>query len=449
MRKIVLCLALVSLLALGGQAFADICAVDDVPAATLLLPYFEVDLSSTGGITTLFEINNATAVPVVAHVVVWSDLSVPVLDFNVYLTGYDIQPINMRDILDLDLPDTAGPLTDPDGPEPSLTDQISNNGEFSAPEVVFPQCAEQLPPPDPAALTAFAQDVKDALTGQPVAGRGGLCFGVNFGDDIARGYVTVDVVDRCSLQFPGDPGYFVAGGQGVAQNDNVLWGNYIYVDPANNFAQGETLVHVEADALNPETSVPGEYTFYGRYVAWTAADNREPLTSSFAARYVQNAAFTGGTQMIVWRDSKRVIAPFSCAAGPPSPPYRLGQEAIIIFDEKENPDIPRQVPISPQPEQDVLNPFPWEAQRVTVGGPALPSPFSSGWMYFNLNNLLTPDPPEDPWASQNWVTVIESAEGRFSVGFDAIQLDSTCNANHLDPDETTFAGGTGVDDDAI
>jgi hypothetical protein len=451
MRKIVLCLALLSLLALGGQAFAEICTIDDVPAATLLLPYFEVDLNSTAGVTTLFEINNATAAPVVAHVVVWSDLSVPVLDFNVYLTGYDIQPINMRDILDLVLPATAGPATDPDGPEPSLTDTVSNNGPFSLPEVDFPQCAAQLPPPTlPAGL---AQDVKDALTGNPVIGRGGACFGTNQGDNIARGYVTVDVVDRCSLQFPGDPGYFVNGGLGVAQNDNVLWGNYIYVDPTNNFAQGETLVHVEADATNPETATPGEYTFYGRYtdVPWDASDNREPLVGVFAARYLQNAAFTGGTDLIVWRDSKQPVAPFVCANGPPSPPYRLGQEAIIIFDEKENPDIPQQVPISPQPEADTLNPFPWEAQRVTVGGPALPVPFTSGWLYLNLNgaNSSGPgagNPPEDPFARQNWVTVVESAEGRFSVGFDAIALDSACNANHLDPDELPAIGGTGDDD---
>lgn len=451
MRKIVLCLALASLLALGGQAFAEICTVDDVPAATLLLPYFEVDLDSQNGITTLFEINNATAAPIVAHVVVWTDLSVPVLDFNVYLTGYDIQPINMRDILDLVLPQTAGPATDPDGPEPNLNDTVSNNGAFSLPEIQFPQCADQLPPP--VLSPALAQTRKDALTGNPSGLFAGLCAGVNYGDNIARGYVTVDVVDRCSLQFPGDPGYFVAGGQGVAQNDNVLWGNYIYVDPSNNFAQGETLVHVEADALNPETATPGEYTFYGRYVAWTAADNREPLVGIFAARYLQNDAFTGGTDIIAWRDAKQAVGPFNCAAGPPSPPYRLGQEAIIIFDEKENPDIPQQVPISPQPEQQGLNPFPWEAQRVTVGSPDLPVPFESGWLYLNLNgaNAAGPgagNPPEDPFARQNWVTVIESAEGRFSVGFDAIALDSSCNANHLDPDELPAIGGAG-DDDAI
>ncbi|MFL6261252.1 MAG: hypothetical protein ACJ76Y_16250, partial [Thermoanaerobaculia bacterium] len=101
MKKTALCLALLGLLALGGQALAVICAIDEVPAATLLLPYFAVDYTSPDGSgqNTLFSINNASATAVLAHVVVWSDLSVPVLDFNVYLTGYDVQTINLWDIL--------------------------------------------------------------------------------------------------------------------------------------------------------------------------------------------------------------------------------------------------------------------------------------------------------------------------------------------------------------
>src|SRR5436309_9338206 len=95
----VLCLAILGLAALGRPAGAVICTIDDVPAATLLLPYFEVDAANGSGITTLFSINNASATAVLAHVTVWTDLSVPVLDFNVYLTGYDVQSLNLRDIL--------------------------------------------------------------------------------------------------------------------------------------------------------------------------------------------------------------------------------------------------------------------------------------------------------------------------------------------------------------
>jgi hypothetical protein len=40
------------------------------------------------------------------------------------------------------------------------------------------------------------------------------------------------------------------------------------------------------------------------------------------------------------------------------------------------------------------------------------------------------NPPEDPAAAQAWVTAVMDAQGRFSVGFDAIQLDSACTALH-------------------
>src|ERR1043165_9183891 len=70
------------------------------PAATLLLPYFEVDFNSpqTTARTTLFTIVNTTDLPQIAHVVLWTDWSFPALDFNIFLTGYDVQGINLYDI---------------------------------------------------------------------------------------------------------------------------------------------------------------------------------------------------------------------------------------------------------------------------------------------------------------------------------------------------------------
>src|SRR5919198_3134250 len=148
MKKTAVCLALLGLLALGGQAHAVICTIDDVPAATLLLPYFEVDLANPNGVTTLFSVNNASATAVLAHVVVWSDLSVPVLDFNIYLTGYDVQTINLRDIIcGGTLPRTASAGQDP-------TDTISPKGSFSQ-DINFASCTRPVPPPPlPASFTA-------------------------------------------------------------------------------------------------------------------------------------------------------------------------------------------------------------------------------------------------------------------------------------------------------
>ena len=107
MKKTIALLALAGALAWGAPANAEICTIDDVPAATLLLPYFEVDLNSTSGISTLFSINNASASAAVAHVTLWTDQSIPTLDFDVYLTGYDVQTINVRDLFSGILPRTA------------------------------------------------------------------------------------------------------------------------------------------------------------------------------------------------------------------------------------------------------------------------------------------------------------------------------------------------------
>src|SRR5260370_32570801 len=56
-----------------GTASATVCHLAAVPAATLLLPYFELDLTDPNGLTTLFSINNASAVPILTHVAIWSD----------------------------------------------------------------------------------------------------------------------------------------------------------------------------------------------------------------------------------------------------------------------------------------------------------------------------------------------------------------------------------------
>src|SRR3954467_10238525 len=88
-----------------GYAFAgtrdndDSCDVKVTPAATLLLPYFEVDLSNPANRTTLFSITNVTRYPQIAHVTLWTDWAYPVLTFNLFLTGYDVQAINLADVL--------------------------------------------------------------------------------------------------------------------------------------------------------------------------------------------------------------------------------------------------------------------------------------------------------------------------------------------------------------
>src|SRR5262249_23460888 len=92
-------LGIVALWLLPAFANATVCNTEPTPAATLLLPYFEVNLDDPLGLTTLFSVNNASKVAVLAHITLWSDLSVPVLELNIYLTGFDVQTFNLRDLL--------------------------------------------------------------------------------------------------------------------------------------------------------------------------------------------------------------------------------------------------------------------------------------------------------------------------------------------------------------
>ncbi|MEO7975038.1 MAG: hypothetical protein ABIU84_15765, partial [Thermoanaerobaculia bacterium] len=242
------------------------------------------------------------------------------------------------------------------------------------------------------------------------------CGAVDFGDNIARGYVTVDTVSSCSRFFPDDPGYWVSG---IATNQNVLWGDYFYVNSGENFAQGETLVHVEASTLLDITN----YTFYYRYSlndGVPGQDNREGLGNVFAARFLNGGSFDGGTSFLVWRDSKNKITHASCGAVP-SNKFPLGQHQVVMFDEEENPEVPEGCTISPCNPGSFDTPFPWEAQRTRVGVD-LQTSYDFGWAYMNLNWEVAGTPFSLQPIMQNWVTAVMDASGRFSVGFDAIQL---------------------------
>ncbi len=402
----------ICLLAFGGQAKAEIGAIDSVPAATLLLPYFEVNLDNPDTTTTLFSVNNASAAPAIAHITLWTDLSVPTLDFNIYLTGYDVLTVNLRDLFIAGVvPSTAHNNTgiSPVGSFSVATNPISGVGPATL------SCDAQLPlPPLP---TIFLDHVRNAHTGQPSAIFAGNCSAQDLGDNVARGYITIDNVNFCSLDFPGDVGYFVDGGNGAANNLNQLWGDYFYVDVTNAFAQGETLVHIEAD----DQLGVGDYTFYAKFSG--GEDNREGLGSTFATRYATRFGcnIDATTDLVVWRDEKVAAAPFACGALPA--PYPLSTNQIVIFDEEENPAVPETSPFSPPLGIDELIPFPACTNRVRVGGVALPVTPEVGWMYLNLNTSTGGLPAFDP-ITQNWVTTLMSADGLFSVGFDAIAYDN-------------------------
>jgi hypothetical protein len=437
MRRVVKVLALVALVAFSGPAVAEIGTIDDVPAATLLLPYFEVDLASERGVNTLFSINNASASAALAHVTVWTDQSVPVLDFDLYLTGFDVHTISLRDILvNRNLPVTASAGQDP-------TDTISPHGPISQ-DINFASCDTVLPYNNPAIGTGFAAHLQAVLAGNQSPATG-TCAGANYdgsraggADTILKGYVTIDSVNACNLLFPSQ---LATGYDAFLDDRNILWGDYFYVNAGQNFAQGETLVHVEVceppgvgigttgegSDVGECPFVPGDHTFYGRYAAATAIDQREPLPTTLAARFLNGGGFDGGTDFLVWREGDSAASAYSCALpGPTAAWYPLDAVQIVLFDEEENPVQAEDCPSGDPTCEQVIS-IPNEAQRVDVAADLL-SPFDFGWAYLNLqHDAIVPIYGDDD--AQAWVTAVMDAEGRFSVGLDAVQLDNANTPN--------------------
>ena len=469
MKRGIWSLSALCLIASGGPALAELCTIDAVPAATLLLPYFEVDLDENPGkgVDTLFSISNASATPAIAHVSIWTDWSQPVLDFDIFLTGYDVQSVGLHNVLvGGNLPVTAdeqsdqgqdgGRIADPtsncDGTVDSCSPHGGNpewDGSFDGsgvPVAGVADCIDIFPLfVNPLLSATRMANIQDKLTGKPIDG---ACFGADHGDRVARGYLTIDNANACSLLFANDPGYFSDGvNEGIASNANQLWGDYFIVDPFNDFARGGPLVHIEAD---PEfDGAASGYTFYDRYSAFNGAeDNREPLGTTWGVRYLNGGGFDQ-TSLTVWRDATITDIDedgFACGApgtadtGPAWHP--LNETQVVAFNEAESFEElcasffgPSGPPISPPDDPEFGDPvcFPLEAQRVEVGVGTLAPSFDFGWMYLNLNVGIDDgggaedyDPGSDGTLAQSYVEAGYSAFGAYSVGLPAVELSSAC-----------------------
>jgi len=408
----------------GGPATTnndDSCDISVAPAATLLLPYFEVDLDNPAGETTLFTITNVSAEDQIAHVTLWTDYSFPVIDFNIYLTGYDVQSINLYDIIERGLiaPD-AGTGTD-----------ITDRGEYSVTngDLSLGAC-DRLPGQ---LDDAYIVRMQSAFTEGTVPDLGTLpgCNNVGGEHDNAVGYVTIDVADLCSTSLPTDPGYFTT----EVRFDNVLIGDYQQVHSAEDFAQGNPMVHIRAI---PEGGEPGEpaiinfdRTFYGRY-GTLGLDRRQPLPSVFAARWIEGGVGQFNTFYKIWREGQTDFANADSCAEWDNNITSVAE--IVTFDEAENAwgDVPESR-VSPPISTDLTLP---ETSLTDVGDASFyPQPDNgaiAGWTYLNLDN-----DEFDGIASQNWVIVSMRAEGRYSVDFDAAWLANGCTPEEPISEVTT------------
>lgn len=401
----------------------DTCDISVAPAATLLLPYFDVNLVNGQEDDTLFTVTNVSNLPQIAHVTVWTDRSYPVLDFNIFLTGYDVQSISMFDVLvNGQLSGPLGTTSDRDPGERSADNDDNPLLDISNCDIL----ARVIPAPSRAAIVSALTTGVYSPGGCGTASR----IGNLQADGHARGYVTIDVAESCGTDFPTDLLYYST----EILFDNVLIGDYQQVDRANNFAQGNPMVHIRAVPEGGDvgtTGAPGfetnfDRTFYSRYQAGGVADRRQPLPSTFAARWINGGTGSMNTSFKIWREG---VTGNTLACAPYGANAALAVTELVRFDEDENPTtFTPDVIISPVPEGGVSLPETSQTDVDNSGDIYPPNPDGAvaGWMYLNLDHgAAVAAAPE--MASQNWVIVSMAAEGRFAVDFDAAWLGNGCS----------------------
>jgi hypothetical protein len=383
----------------------DTCDIALLPAATLLLPYFEVDLAAPGrGETTLFTVTNVSNEEQIAHVTLWTDYAYPVIDFNLYLTGYDTQSINLYDVIAL------GRLA----PSNGTGTAVSPRGEWSHEnrDLDLADCAN-LPSSIPA---PYVTRMREAFTQGRVQALGinAACSNIGSVHANAIGYATIDLVGSCGAATPQDPAYAAA----FLRHDNVLVGDVIQVNGNQNFAQGSPLVHIRA---MPDDGRPVNFerTFYGHYqnAATPKADRRQPLPAVFAARWIDGSGGAFETSLKIWRESSTGATAACRDYGTKLQSVRELQK----FDDEENGvgmyrggclmlciELPDSLISSGRHAIDGFS-FP----QLTNGAVA-------GWIYLNLAH------ENDDEIRQAWVVTSMRAEGRYSVDSDATSLGNGC-----------------------
>ncbi len=352
MKKISVLVAL-ALLVVAGTGYAVTCAQDNVPAATLLVPYFRVGgagadfnagIPDTSGTDTMVAVTNVSNIRIMTHVTVWNKYSKALLDFNVPMTPYDVYFFSVRAILNGHL--NVNPFINnntgltPNSGTKWVTGLKGSNYDACAvagntPGNGFSNGFVRFLSPlgsdataisnyqDPAFNASFKQalwtsldESGDITEWNSPAGQY-ILDATNHGCDITQaspaattgdlsGYITIDVANYCSIQFPDTTGYYDFGalataGWGanteVSGGPNVLFGDVFYKDQALNTGNisGDPTVALEFDS---RLAWPAR-TFYGRFTHAVPAptfpaafffngDGREPLGIRYGFRYLQD-----------------------------------------------------------------------------------------------------------------------------------------------------------------
>lgn len=412
----------------------DSCDISLLPAATLLFPYFEVDVTSPAGTgqTTIISVTNTSHLPQAISMTMWTDYGFPVLSFRFYLTGYDVQSINLYDVIRRGMlaPDTGT------GSDVSPVGELSGTSptqDFDNPRLDEASCV-RLPVVLP---NIYLTRMIDAFTKGTTGAIGSVAACERIGGVHANavGYVTVDLVNACTPSFPGDGAYFSS----ELGYDNVLMGDYLQIDGSNDFAQGSTAVHIRAipEGGTPPTRTPTNFTrtFYSHLqpAASRTLDNRQPLPSTFAARWIEGGASGFNTVFKIWRE---VETPGGAACSAYAVNKTMAVSEIVRFDEEENPETVVEQSLADPPMDTQVLPatslLPIDQNEII---PVNSNEAVAGWIYFNLHNER-----DAAVASQNWIVSSMRAEDRFSVDIDALALGNGCSPATAPSNASTSSG---------
>ena len=399
------------------------CDIGNLPAATLLLPYFEVDLQAdrSHAADTLFSVVNVSRNPQIARATVWTNLGYPVFTFNIFLGGYDVQSYSMYDLLSRGVI-AKTTIAGNHGPRSMPHDA---NGHFD--DDVASQCG-QLPENIPASLLA---DIQNALTNGTTTSCAFL-VGLPWRSS-AVGYVTIDLVANCGSRNATQAGYF----EHDLLFDNVLTGDYEKIaggsaQASSRSISGLPLVHIraipEGGPAGLSADVPFPVTFYDRLTPSSnhKVDRRQPLPSLFAARYVWWSDVD--TDLQIWHEP--ILQP---GCGNLLRNYSQMIEAVR-FDEHENSTTTN--PGCRIPECTLTYPtLPVTTMASTATSDVLPPDTTvtsdmGGWIYLNLSTPAAElGANSSRRTTQNWVSVRIEKDDHSTIMFDATQLGNGCTPN--------------------
>jgi len=312
---------------------------------TLLVPYAIVgvgagNVTDPAGWTTQFSITNVSSQAQIVHITVWSARSAAVVDWDVLLTGYDVWTIDFKDCLDgnFDKFDTgpgafAGPSAGGYSFTPAAWGPVTNPTPVAYDLPVAGMWASPVPAafgcagvPPYGKLSAVGDMVRTKLRlGQAAApaidywcdkdqvvDNNVTTLGKLTASDPFFFYVTADVVNICSKDFPNTNTYW---GNRVNADRNVIVGDVLYLQKTIGYSEMLNAVHLES--YGTPASVPAGLTtfywldlidnraalsnLYATRPGNTFADTREPLGTEYAVRYVTSPAPVQ-SNVIVWKN---------------------------------------------------------------------------------------------------------------------------------------------------